>query len=153
MQIVFGQLIVLYIFFFVGWLLGKTKKGLGDNAGVISTLLVNVFLPCKLFKSFSTNVTLSFLKERYFFPLAALVLLAVLVGLGFLISRLLTKNEYERRVYTYSIPISNYAYLGYALIEAVFGESVYGIGEGSVVFYYAVYKPRYSSLSRASVVT
>jgi len=124
MQIVFGQLIVLYIFFFVGWLLGKTKKGLGDNAGVISTLLVNVFLPCKLFKSFSTNVTLSFLKERYFFPLAALVLLAVLVGLGFLISRLLTKNEYERRVYTYSIPISNYAYLGYALIEAVFGESV-----------------------------
>ena len=36
----------------------------------------------------------------------------------------MTKNEYERRVYTYSIPISNYAYLGYALIEAVFGESV-----------------------------
>ena len=36
---------------------------------------------------------------------------------------MLTKKHYERRVYSYSGPITNYAYLGYALIGSVFGES------------------------------
>ena len=36
----------------------------------------------------------------------------------------MTKNKYERKVYSYSTVVSNYAYLGYALIESVFGEQV-----------------------------
>jgi hypothetical protein len=35
----------------------------------------------------------------------------------------MTKNSYEQRVYKYSVPISNYAYLGYVLVEDLFGST------------------------------
>ena len=44
--------------------------------------------------------------------------------ISYFLPKLLTKRPYERKVYSYSFVITNYGYLGYVLIEAVFGESV-----------------------------
>jgi len=66
----------------------------------------------------------SYFTGRYTFLLASLVLIAVLLVIAHFASKLLTKHPYERKVYNYSFAITNYAYLGYVLIEAVFGESV-----------------------------
>lgn len=122
--IVFGQLSVLYIFLAVGWLIGRIKKDKVSHADILSVLLVNVFLPCKVFNTFANNFSVEYFAENYVLPLAALVLLLVLAIASRFISRLLTKREYERKVYTYSFAITNYAYLGYALIGSVLGEAV-----------------------------
>lgn len=122
--IVFGQLSVLYIFLAVGWLIGRIKKDKASHADILSVLLVNVFLPCKVFNTFANNFSVEYFAENYVLPLAALVLLLVLAIASRFISRLLTKREYERKVYTYSFAITNYAYLGYALIGSVLGEAV-----------------------------
>ena len=124
MGIVFGQLSVLYIFLAVGWLIGRIKKDKASHADILSVLLVNVFLPCKVFNTFANNFSVEYFAENYVLPLAALVLLLVLAIASRFISRLLTKREYERKVYTYSFAITNYAYLGYALIGSVLGEAV-----------------------------
>ncbi len=50
------------------------------------------------------------------------ILILVIVVAAFYGSKLLTKKEYERKVYRYSFTLTNYAYLGYVLIESVFGE-------------------------------
>lgn len=124
MQIVFKQLLVLYIFLIAGWLIGRIKKEKASHADILSVLLVNIFLPCKVFNTFANNFSVEYFARNYVLPLAALVLLAVLAVSSRFISRLLTKREYERKVYTYSFAITNYAYLGYALIGSVFGEAV-----------------------------
>lgn len=122
MIIVLKQLSVLYLFLLAGWLIGKYKKEKASHADVLSLLLVNIFLPCKVFGTFANNFSLSFLKKHLILPASALVLLAILSLLSFFISKRLTKKPYEQKVYTYSFAITNYAYLGYALIGSVFGE-------------------------------
>ena len=123
-QVVFGQLSILYIFLFAGWIIGKLKKEKASHADILSVLLVNIFLPCKVFNTFANNFSISYFLENYTLPVAALILLAVLSVISFLVPRLLTKNKYEQKVYSYSFVITNYGYLGYTLIESVFGERV-----------------------------
>jgi predicted permease len=124
MQIILKQLFILYIFLIVGWVIGKLKKDKAEHSDILSVLLVNFFLPCKVFGTFAKNVTVSYITEKYKLLLASLVLMAVVVAISFILPKLLTKNRYEQKVYTYSTVITNYGYLGYALIGAVFGELV-----------------------------
>lgn len=120
---VLKQLLVLYLFLFIGWLFGNLKKGLAEQGSVLSFLLVNLFLPCKVFGTFSENFTVSYIKNNFTTVVFSISLLLLLVALAIPVSHLMTKNEYERRVFRYSVPISNYAYLGYVLIEELFGAS------------------------------
>ena len=87
-------------------------------------MLVNFLLPCKIFSTFANNVTPAYLAEHWKLLVVSTIMLAILAGISVFLPKLLTKNSYERRVYAYSIPITNYGYLGYALIGSVFGDSV-----------------------------
>jgi predicted permease len=124
MSDVFEQLSILYIFLVAGWFIGKLKKEKATHSDILSVLLVNIFLPCKVFGTFANNFSLSYFKENITLPLSALILLTVLALFSHFASKLLTKKTYERKVYTYSFTVTNYAYLGYALIGSVFGEKV-----------------------------
>ena len=124
MQIVFKQLCVLYVFLLAGWIVGKMKKDKASHADLLSVLLVNILLPAKVFNTFANNFSVSYFSEHYVLPLASTVLLLVLSLLSFFLSKALTRKTYERKVYHYSVVITNYAYLGYALIGSVFGEQV-----------------------------
>ena len=121
MLIVLQQLLILYIFLCLGWFFGKVKKGLADQSGMISFLLVNLFLPCKVFGNFSVNFTVAYISEHYETILISIGMLVLLHFLAKLPAHFLKKGDYEKQVYEYSITISNYAYLGYALIEGLYG--------------------------------
>ena len=123
MLLVFEQLFILYVFLFAGWIIGKLKKDKASHSDILSVLLVNLLLPCKVFNTFSKNFTVSYFKERYTLLIASLILIGILLTLSFFLSKALTKKPYERKVYRYSFAITNYSYLGYVLIESVFGEA------------------------------
>ncbi|MBQ5841519.1 MAG: AEC family transporter, partial [Clostridia bacterium] len=122
MFLVFKQLFILYIFLFAGWVIGKRKKAVSGD--ILSVLIVNLLLPCKIFNTFANNFTVADFKEKYIFLPVSAVLLLILVIAAYFASKLITKHPYERKIYRYSFAISNYAYLGYALIEGVFGEEM-----------------------------
>ena len=121
MLIILKQLIVLYVFLFLGWLFGKLKKDLHEHTGILSFILVNLFLPSKVFGTFSKNFTVSYIKNNYVTIIISVSILVALAFVSWLISKPLTKNGYERKVYRYSLTISNYAYMGYVLTEQLFG--------------------------------
>ena len=121
MKIILEQLFILYLFLFLGWFFGKQKPKNAEQTGILSYLLVNLFLPCKVFRSFATNFTPAYLKDNWRLPLIGLGFLVLLCLLSLPLSKLLTGHPYEKRVYQYSVPICNYAYMGYVLIEESFG--------------------------------
>lgn len=121
MQAMLRQILVLYLFIFVGWLLGKRNKEQAARSNLISFLLVNVFLPCKVFGSFAADFTPSYIRENYVTVLISFGILLLFVALGRYLVPLFVKDTHQQRVYRYSLAISNYAYLGYVLAEAVFG--------------------------------
>lgn len=123
MSALIEQLLVLYIFIFLGWFFGKWKKKQADHSELLSFLLVNLFLPAKVFRTFAGNCTVDYFKNNYvtiFISIGFLLLMVLMAKLG---SSALTKEKYEQNVYRYSLTISNYGYMGYVLVEAMFGEA------------------------------
>ena len=121
MGALFQQLLVLYLFIFLGWLLGRIKKDAAQKSGLLSFLLVNLFFPCKLFLNYANHFTVDYIRQNYLTLFIAVGILAVLALIGELLPRLFTKHSYGRKVYSYNTTITNYAYFGYVLVEQVFG--------------------------------
>ncbi|MBE6981170.1 MAG: hypothetical protein E7437_02465 [Ruminococcaceae bacterium] len=115
------QLALLFMFILCGFLLGKLKKVPMEKSSLLSMLLANVFLPSKVFLSFSSRCTPEYFKTNFPTLLISLGMLLFLVAFSWFVSKLFTKEPYTRNVYRYSFTISNYAYLGYVLVEAVLG--------------------------------
>ena len=123
MKVIFSQQLILFLFIAAGYLLSKTGKLKEDQSKILSGILVYVFLPCNIFKTFSTNFTVSYIGENYkLLLISTAVLLTVFVGAHFA-AKLFTKNKYERNILEYSMSIPNYGYMGYALAEALLGET------------------------------
>ena len=118
----FSQLAILFIFILCGFVLGRIKKIPRDKSSVISALLVNVFMPAKIFLNFSEQCTVDYFSKSYPTLIVSVVLLLLLVLFSLGLSMLLTKESYERKVYRYSFAISNYAYLGYVFVENTLGK-------------------------------
>ncbi len=123
MLIILQQLFVLYIFIFLGWLFGKLKKDQVSHTGLLSFLLVNLFLPTKVFNTFAKNFTVDYITNNYQTIFISTAFLLGIVIIARLFSHAITKHSYERKVYRYSLTLSNYAYMGYALSEWLYGES------------------------------
>ena len=117
------QLIVLYVFIFLGWLFGKLKPENQQGSKLLSFLLVNLLLPSKVFSTFSQSFTVSYLSENYATFFISTGILVFLMLLAIPLAALLTKKKYERNVYKYSFVVSNYAYMGYSLIESSLGKA------------------------------
>lgn len=121
MTVVVSQVAILVLFASVGFILAKTRLINADHSKILSTLLVYVFLPCNLFKSFATNFNIKYIKENYFLILTSLCVLAVLILISHFLTKLLTKDSCKGAVYKYSLTVPNYGYMGYALTESIFG--------------------------------
>lgn len=123
-MIVIQQVLVLYIFLVCGWALGKKNKEQTAHKGLLSYLLVNFFLPCKIIHTFSEQFTISYLRTHMNSIVVALGFMLSLHFLSLVITRWFTNNQYEQKVYQYSLVVSNYAYMGYGLIEGIYGSEL-----------------------------
>ncbi|MBQ4153468.1 MAG: AEC family transporter, partial [Oscillospiraceae bacterium] len=65
MLITFEQVGILFLFATVGYLLSKTKLVQPAHSKILSTLLVYIFLPCNIFKTYTANFNLTYLTQKY----------------------------------------------------------------------------------------
>ena len=120
MSVIFKQVAILMLFAIIGFILAKCKKVAPAHSKFLSTLVVFVFLPAATFKSFATNFTFEYIKEKYDIILVSAVGTAVIATLGFFLTKLLTKDNYRRSVYTYSLTVPNTGYMGLPLMQAIY---------------------------------
>ncbi len=121
---VFEQVLILFAFCLVGFLLSKTKVLNESHAGILSTLLIYVFSPCLAFNTFAQQMTKEILTEKLPLILISVGLLVFLIIMGKLGSRIIPVScDYERKVNEYSITMPNVGYMGYPVALGVFGEA------------------------------
>ena len=117
------QMIFLFIFILIGLILGKTGKIDPAHTGVISTLLVYVCTPFVNFRTFSRNFTPAYLREGYLYLIAAAAVIGILHFSGGWLSRKLTDDPYERKVWQYSLVVPNFGFMGYPVVGGALGEA------------------------------
>lgn len=120
---VLKQVSVLFSFAALGYLLAKCKKVNNGHTPILSALLVNIFLPFNIFKTFSASFTRQYISTHYDIMIASAVVITVLAVIMTFASRLFDKRKYERGIYEYSLIIPNYGYMGYPMSEVVLGQT------------------------------
>lgn len=116
---IFGQVLILFAFAAVGFLLAKINLLEPSQSGILSKLLVYVFLPCNVFKTFATGFNVKYISENYKLLIVSLAAIITLGVLSFFASKLFSRDKYERCVFEYSLTIPNSGYMGYPLAEAL----------------------------------
>ncbi|MBS7298873.1 MAG: AEC family transporter [Eubacteriales bacterium] len=121
MIIITEQILLLFIFMLIGYTLGKTGLIDRKESRVLSTLLVYLFFPCTIFKAFYTNFNIANLSVYYPLTLSGIVILGIIIVFASIMSKYLGKDEYEKKIYKYTLIIANFGYMGYAVAEGLFG--------------------------------
>ncbi len=121
MKIIFEQISLLFIFMLCGFLLGKSKLIDYKHTKILSVLLIYLFFPCTVFNAFCSNFTVDYLTKYYPVIIVSVVVLCVLVCFAHIISGFLSKDPYDKKVYKYSLTISNYGNMGYPLALGLYG--------------------------------
>ena len=123
MKAVFDQVLVLILFFALGWFL--TGRGMirDEQAGALSASVVYVFLPCTMLRTFAANCTAAYLRERYAMLLVGAGVILLLIPGAMFVSRKMSRDRYTQGIFEYILVSPSYAYIGYELCRALFGEA------------------------------
>ena len=116
-----SQVIIMFVFIIVGYILRKSGKFPDAASKILSTALVYVCMPCLSFSTQAKNMTINNLLSQGKTILFGLIVLAVGYTAALGLSNIFGKTRFEKNVYLYSFTIPNLGYMGYPLVEAVFG--------------------------------
>ena len=119
---VLNQMIVLFLFIVIGYVLGKGKFLPENSSTVLSKLENMVFMPALVMGTFIKNCNLETIRSLWKVLLASCALLAIVIPLSFLFARLCFKEKYLQKIVTYGLAFSNFGFMGNAVMNAVFPE-------------------------------
>lgn len=117
-----SQMAFLLILIAIGFVLVRANLIPHSTAGILSKLESYIFIPASVLGTFMTQFTTEKLSSAGSFFFAGGIFIAVMAPLSILISKLCTKDIYLRKIYTYGLAFSNFGFMGYAVVSALFPE-------------------------------
>ena len=117
-----GQMIVLFLLIFIGYLLAKLKAVPDNTSTVLSKLENNLFVPALVLGTFINNFTTEKLGSAWNLFLTSFVICLIMIALALLVAKCCSKDQYIRNIYTYGLAFSNFGFMGNAVVSVVFPE-------------------------------
>lgn len=120
LQATIGQMLVLFSFILLGFVVAKLKAVPENASTVLSKLENTLFVPALVLGTFVKNFTIEKLSTAWKLFLISFVICLVMMLLAVVISKWCTKDRYIRNIYTYGLAFSNFGFMGNAVVNAVF---------------------------------
>ena len=115
------QIAVLFSFIFIGFTIRQGGFLPENSAEVFSKLENRILMPAVVINTFRTNCTVKNISEKWVFIAYSTGVLLFCIATGFVASRFLGKTEYLKKVYRYSISVSNFGFVGTAMVSGIYG--------------------------------
>ena len=136
---IFNQMIFLFAFILIGFILSKWKF-IPDNATKTISKLENiVFVPALVMYTFILNCTPAVLASVWKLLVLAFALVFLLIPLSLLAAKLCFKENYLRKIATYGLAFSNFGFMGNAIMNAVFPEIFFEYTVFTLPFWFMIY--------------
>lgn len=119
---VFNQMIGLFIFLIIGFILARCSVLDKTAATTLSRLENYVFVPALILNTFIYNCNADTIRSVWKLVVMSLAIAAAVIPLSFWIAKLLYKERYLKSIATYALSFSNFGFLGNAIMQAVFPE-------------------------------
>ena len=120
-----NQMGVLGFYMIIGFIIAKLGIIDRKSTTVLSKLENNVFLPALVFYTFMENFNVSSLTQSWKLLLFSLVTELAIIPIAILSARLVSKDGFIRRMYTYGLSFANFGFMGNAVVQALFSPSFY----------------------------
>lgn len=115
------QISVIFSFIFIGFILCKGKLIPSSASEVFSKLENKIFMPAVVINTFWSNCTVKNISEKWIFIIYSIAILIFCIIVAFIVSRFLSKKDYIRKIYRYSIAVSNFGFVGTAMVSGIYG--------------------------------
>ncbi len=136
---IFNQMIFLFLFIVIGFVLARFSF-LPDNSATVLSKLENIILvPALILNTFIYNCNAESLMKVWKLLIMCLAILAVVIPLSLVFAKLLYKEQYLRKIATYGLTFSNFGFMGFAVINAVFPEIFFEYTMFSLPFWFGIY--------------
>ncbi|MBE7068716.1 MAG: hypothetical protein E7381_05385 [Clostridiales bacterium] len=117
---IFNQMLVLFLFIVIGFILSRGKFVPEDSAKTLSKLENYVFVPALVTGTFITNCTVETLSSVWKLLAMGFALALVSIPLAFVAVKGLFKEDYLRKIATYGLAFSNFGFMGNAIVKSAF---------------------------------
>ncbi len=121
-----SPMLVMFLCMLTGYVLCKSRIVPENTATVLSKLEINVFLPVLVLNTFLKYCTVESITTQYQTVLYGVLAVGLALVMGIPLSKLLSKEKNERKIYRYSLVIANFGFLGNAIVPPIMGaEAMY----------------------------
>ena len=115
-----SQMLLLFFLIGVGFLLSRTRVVPKGTAAVLSKLENFVFLPAMVVGTFAGKFTTEAFRDYSSLLLLGFLLSVLPIPICIGISKLCSKDDFVRKLYTYGLVFSNFGFMGNAVVQALF---------------------------------
>ena len=117
-----NQTAFLFTFIISGWALAKAGVVQQNSATVLSKLENCLFIPALVMGTFIENFTVDRLGEMWRFMAISVAIELVVIPISIFLPKLLSKDSYLQKISTYGLAISNWGFMGNAVMLGLFPE-------------------------------
>jgi hypothetical protein len=115
------QIAVLFSYILIGFILCRGQLIPRQSAEVFSKLENKIFMPAVVINTFRSNCTIQNISEKWIFIVYSIAVLVFCVIAATVISNFLGKTEYMKKIYRYSLSVSNFGFVGTAMVSGIYG--------------------------------
>ena len=120
-----NQMGALGFYMMIGFVIAKLGIVDKQSTTLLSKLENVVFLPALILYTFIQNFTIFSLSQSWKLLLFSLVTELIIIPIAIFSAKLVSKNEFIRRMYTYGLSFSNFGFMGNAVVQALFPAEFY----------------------------
>ncbi len=115
-----NQISFLFGFIVIGYILVKLKVLPENSAMVLSKLENTIFIPALVMGTFIENFTIERIGAAWKLLSVSFIIAFLAIPFAILVSKLVTKDKYIQKIYTYGLSFSNFGFLGNAVVSSLF---------------------------------
>lgn len=128
---ILNQVLVLFLLILTGYFSRKFNLLNNEKTKTLSDIVLKLTLPALIISSMQMDFSISVLIKSGNFILLSLIVYLVIFVLSIILPKFLKSSEEEIGVYKFSLMFSNVGFMGYPIVNAVFGKKA--------LFYTAIY--------------
>lgn len=115
-----NQTAFLFGFIIIGYILVKCKILPKESSAVLSKLENTVFIPALVMGTFIENFTVERIRAAWQLLAISSIIAVVVIPIAIFSSKLVTKDKYIQKIYTYGLSFSNFGFMGNAVVSSLF---------------------------------
>ena len=120
-----NQIAFLFGLIIIGYILVKLKVLPENSATVLSKLENTVFIPGLVMGTFIENFTVERISEAWKLLTVSFIIAIIAIPIAIICSKLVTRDRYIRKIYTYGLSFSNFGFMGNAVVSSIFPDILF----------------------------